>query len=615
MTERMSSSELVQTALAERTRRGVRRVLGYRRPSLTLPEIQRLSRHLASLGEERRPLRVGILRTYTTELLRPHWALESALAGMDLDLYEAPLGSLLQEGQSGSALLRHEPEATFLLMQWADLDPRFSALGEPSAGEHDELAAAAERRLAAIVEPLRAALPGLLVVALISRPGSPEPESSLTPSIRAKIADAVRGLPAAHFFDVDEKLGSPSGSAYDLRLWETARFPFSVAGAQSLVEGLFTLAFLAKGPLVKCVVVDADNTLWGGVVGEDGPEGLSLGPDRAGAPYVEFQRRLLKLRERGILLALCSRNNWSDVRQILEAHPHQVLRQEHFAALRVNWEPKPENLRSIAAELNLGLESLLFVDDSPQECLFAEQSLPELTVIRLPESPTEIPLCLEGVPGLERLSLTEEDSVRARYYTEDRQRRRLEVESATVNEYLAALRMVMTVGMDDPSAVARIAQLTQRTNQFNVTTRRYTEAEIHRWVRDPEWLVAHFSLADVFGDAGVVGAALVRGLSASDPEFDTFLLSCRVIGRGAETAFLEALLDWLRGRGAERALGHFVPSAKNALVADFWTRQGFRERSPGLYERDLAALDPVKALPPISVIMVDHTCSPARQKE
>jgi len=577
----------------------VQKALGFRRPILSLPEIQRVSAHLATFREERRALRIAILRTYTTELLRPYWSLESLLSGIDLDLYEAPLGSLLQEGQSGSALLKHEPEATFLFLKWPDLDPRFlSSLAGLSASDRHDLAAAAERRLLSILRPLREALPGLLVVTLLPLFGGPapglgestmpEPEAKFAAELRTRLTMALRSSIAVYLFDLDQTLADTGReNFFDDRLWQVAQFPFSVRGAQAVVRGLFTRAWLLKGPLTKCIVLDADNTIWGGIVGEDGPDGIALGPVPPGDAYVGFQRRLLELRNRGILLALCSRNNWSDVKEVLARHPHQLLREEHFASLRVNWDPKVESLRSIAEELRLGLENLLFVDDSPQECLLAEQQLPELAVVRVPESPSEVPYCLDGLPGLERLSLTPEDADRSRYYADDHQRRRLEVQSSTVEEYLAALQMVMTIGLDDSGAVARIAQLTQKTNQFNLTTRRYTEAEIVRWMRDPDYLVAHFSLADLFGDSGVVGVAILRGVSSPEPEFDSFLLSCRVIGRSAETTFLHALLGVLRGRGAMNVAATYVPTKRNGLVRTFWAQNGFRETRPGAFKYDL----------------------------
>lgn len=399
MTEIGLSPERMSRALEADSFRRVRSALGFPQPLLTLSEVQRLNAHLAAMSEDRPEIRIGVLRTYSTELLKPYWSLEASLAGLRLALYEAPLGSLIQEGQSGSGLRAHRPDATFLFLQRSDLEPGLHAATPGDSLERDQILAALEARLLELVRPLRDALPGLIVVSLLPRnafppgetPGRLVPESGADASFPARFGDALRGIPAVYFVDLDSALAE-SGAVppFDGRLWRVAGFPFSVSGAQKTVRALFRPAWLLKGALTKCVVLDADNTLWGGIVGEDGLEGIALGPPPPGDAYVAFQKRLLALRERGILLALCSRNNSDDVLEVLRRHPFQLLREEHFAAMRVNWEPKVENLRSIARELNLGLENLLFVDDSPQECLLAERQIPELSVIPAPSSPAAL---------------------------------------------------------------------------------------------------------------------------------------------------------------------------------------------------------------------------------
>jgi FkbH-like protein len=271
---------------------------------------------------------------------------------------------------------------------------------------------------------------------------------------------------------------------------------------------------------------------------------------------------------------------------VLQAHPHQLLRERHFSAFRVNWSPKDENLVEIARELNIGLNALLVVDDSPHECLLLRQKFPELLVLQVPEEIPQIPFCLERVAQLQRTSLTPEDRARPRLYAEDETRRRQMAASRTIEEYLTSLHMMMRIGVDDEDVAERIAQLTQRTNQFNLTTRRYTAAEIQRFMRDPDWLVAHFSLADVFGDNGLVGVALLRGLATGDAEFDSFLMSCRVIGRGAEAAFLDRLLEILTRAGVKRVRARYFPTRKNELVRDFWPKEGFQPVGD-VYELDL----------------------------
>jgi HAD superfamily phosphatase (TIGR01681 family) len=343
---------------------------------------------------------------------------------------------------------------------------------------------------------------------------------------------------------------------FDRRWWYTSRFPFTTEAAQELARRVIALAAVMKLPRAKVIALDADNTLWGGIVGEDGINGIGLGPDYPGRAYVQFQERLLDYQQRGFLLALCSKNNLEDVLEVLRRHPHQVLREEHLAAMRVNWEPKSANLPSLADELNLGLESFVFIDDSDHECLMVRQSWPMVEVVQVPARAVDIPTCLDSV---------------------------------------ARLDMRMAVGVDDAGQVARIAQLTQKTNQFNLTTRRYTEAEVRAFVDSPEWLVAHFSLTDVFGDSGLVGVALSHVSAPDTAELDTLLMSCRVIGRQAETAFLESVLSLLRQRGVRTVLADYVPTAKNKLVEGFLPAHAFTRREDGRFTRDLTAPPPASA--------------------
>lgn len=595
-----SKVDKIEQALQASTRMELAEALRPRQPNLSLPDINRLSMRLQSFNEPRQPLKLAILRTYTTELLRPYWTFEALVQGFALDLYEAPYGNLLQESQASSGLLMHQPDVTYLFLQWEDLAPHLNQpLMALSVADRYKVAEDALNHLHTLLSSFRKAVLGSLVITFLPRLFGPElgsydtmaaeSEAMFRHSLKTRLAAYLRtSLPAVYFDDLDiltEEIGRLH--MFDFRLWYTSRFPFSVAGAQAVVRRLMCYPILLNKPKAKCIAVDGDNTLWGGIVGEDGPTGIALGQDYPGLAYVAFQRRLLEFQQRGLLLALCSKNNPEDVLEILSQHPHQVLREKHFAALRSNWLPKPDNLRAIAQELNLGLESFVFVDDSPQERLFVQQQLPQVFVVKVPERVTELPFCLDDLPQLEILSLTEEDKHRTKMYARERKRQQLSKHCQNINEYLASLQMVMTIGLNDPRHITRIAQLTQKTNQFNLTTRRYTEAEVQRFIRDPDWLVAYFSLSDIFGDSGIVGAALVRGLTSSLAEVDSFLMSCRVIGRQAESAFLHCVIKTLAEQAVARVKASYIPTPKNKLVKDFWSQHGFRAIGLNVYEIDL----------------------------
>ena len=336
--------------------------------------------------------------------------------------------------------------------------------------------------------------------------------------------------------------------------------------------------------------------MWGGIVGEDGPDGITLGHDYPGNAYTAFQRRLLDFQQRGFILALCSKNNLADVEQVLKDHPHQVLKPEHFAAIRVNWEPKTVNLVALAEELNLGLDSFVFVDDSDYECALVRRELPEVEVIQTPARPIEVPSCLDHVSRLELLSLTVEDLKKTEMYAQERVRRQLRQNaerSGGLEDYLASLEMVMTVGIDDPAPLKRLSQLTQKTNQFNLTTRRYDELHMRHLIDSSNWMVGYFSLKDVFGDSGIVGLALFEVLEPAAAELETFLMSCRVIGRKAESAFLNVLLKRLAAAGVREVLADYLPTPKNALATSFLPDHGFVVGDDGRFRRELVVSPPL----------------------
>lgn len=616
----------VDAALAAESSAALRAALGRPRPDLTLPQIARLTARLRSFDEQRRPLRVGVLRTYATELLVPHWSFEAMLAGLDLALYEGPYGTVVQEGSPESGLARHAPDVTFVFLRAEDLDPAFveplSLLGE---SERSALAGSAAGRAAGMLAPVREAVSGTIVVTLLPPAGAPElgnydamaadSEAAVRFELKRALAARLRDELADVLFHDLDPLAADVGRArfFDARLWHSSRFPFSALGAQALVRDLMRYALRLTSAPAKCVVLDADNTLWGGIVGEDGPAGIALGPDYPGSCFVAFQQRLLRLRQRGLLLAMCSKNNEADVLEVLRSHPHQVLREEHFAALRVDWEPKPANLERLARDLNLGVDSFVFVDDSPHECHAVRSSLPAVTVVQAPADPLALPTCLDDEPRLEIVALTSEDRDRARMYGEERQRQELAAGAGSVEEYLASLDMEMTVRVNDGAHLARVAQLTQKTNQFNLTTRRHGEGEVAAFMEGPDSFVMSFSLRDVFGDSGLVGVAIVTRADERTAEIETFLMSCRVIGRRAEQAFLRTVLDACAERGFEALRASYLPTPKNAQVERFWPENGFVEIGEGRYEMTLGGPDDPAPAPPIRV-RVEAGRAPSRSQ-
>ncbi len=572
---------------------------------LALPQAERLRAHALALAPAPRALRLALVHTYTSDLLEPWLAFQAALEGFELQAHHAPYGLALQEAAPGSALVSHESDLTLFMLRREDLHPELS---RPIAGLDPErlslLRDESLARLREIVSAFRAQPIGQMIVTLLPAllPASlgqydaqaEASESAWWQALKSALAAWLqRDCPATTFLDLDDVLAQVGRQAFfDRRYWYSASYPFSAAAAAEFARRVVAVGTLLKTPRAKVLVLDADNTLWGGVIGEDGIDGIALGPEYPGNAYVDFQRRLLAFQQRGLILAMCSKNNAADVDQVLREHPHQILRDGHFAARRVNWLTKPDNLRSLAQELNLGLDSFIFVDDSDHECAAVRHALPQVQVVQVPQRAVDVPACLDFVARLEVLALTAEDLAKTELYAQERLRRELSDDigrtGGGAGDYLGRLQMKMRVGVDPLAHLARLAQLTQKTNQFNLTTRRYDEQQMRRFIEAPETLVLDFSLADVFGDSGIVGLAVWRRVGAKRAELDTLLMSCRVIGRRAESAFLAAGLRLLADEGVAEVIADYLPTAKNDLVREFLPQHGFAPDGGGRWVRGLA---------------------------
>jgi FkbH-like protein len=365
---------------------------------------------------------------------------------------------------------------------------------------------------------------------------------------------------------------------FDARLWYLARCRLSREAMKSLAQSTVSLLRAWKGQTRKCVVLDLDNTLWGGIVGEDGLEGIALGEEGIGLAFAEFQDELLNLTRKGILLAICSKNNEEDALAVIRRHPSMRLKEDDFAARRVNWQDKAANMRDLAAELNLGLDSFIFIDDNPAERALVRSELPEILVPEWPQDPALYRAALLDLAAVHmmKVSITGEDRARTSMYRAEGERRRLlESSGGNLESYYRSLQMTARIGFADSFTIPRIAQLTQKTNQFNLTTRRYSEADIRLLSEAPDALVLWLGLSDRFADNGIVGVMILRQLPAGEWSIDTLLLSCRVIGRTVENAFVGFACKILTDRAVERLTGDYRPTPKNAVAADLYRSLGF----------------------------------------
>ena len=321
----------------------------------------------------------------------------------------------------------------------------------------------------------------------------------------------------------------------------------------------------------KCLVLDLDNTLWGGVLGEDGIDGIKIGGDYPGKAFLYFQEALLELSKYGVILTICSKNNEQDVLEAWEKNPYIVLKKEHFSAYRINWRDKATNIKELAEELNLGLDSFVFIDDNPTERELVKQMLPMVAVPDFPAQPYDFLLFFKSLveDNFKVYAITDEDRKKTEQYKANALRSESQKQFADFETFLRNLDIHLTIEAANEFNIQRIAQMTQKTNQFNLTTRRYTDADIKAMLAE-QWKVYCVSVADRFGDSGITGCIFVNG-----NEIDSFLLSCRVLGKGIETAFMKRILEVLKAEGVEIIKAKYIPTAKNAQVKSFYENCGF----------------------------------------
>ena len=370
-----------------------------------------------------------------------------------------------------------------------------------------------------------------------------------------------------------------SGRATDWRQYFATKALYSLEYYKAYAAALLPMFLSATGRGKKVLVLDCDNTLWGGILGEDGPRGIQLGADSVkGKIFEEVQAIILGMQKNGVLLALCSKNNLADVEEILEEHPGMVLKNIDFVAKKVNWSDKAGNLVEISKELNLGLDSFVFVDDSLFELGLIENLLPTVKCVQVPVQLSEYPNLLRQLSReFGSGQQTSEDIRKTELYLDEAKRSESKKQFSSTEEYLAFLQLKLKIHWNSAIPIARFAQLSQKTNQFNLTTKRYTESDIRRMLTDPLYSLAAFSVCDSYGDYGVTGMAIVRhdAVHMDEAEIDSLLMSCRVIGRNIEKAFFDQIVLKLRAEGVVKLRASYMPTLKNAQVEMLYDTLGF----------------------------------------
>ncbi|MFJ2239303.1 SDR family NAD(P)-dependent oxidoreductase [Streptomyces sp. NPDC087859] len=504
-------------------------------------------------GEEEPQERTGrlvVAATFTTDPL--HEGLRSWTARLDLGLEPmfADYGQVFQQLlDPASDMGRNRVGCNLILLRVEDW------LGSKAADTVDEFARAAAGLCA------RSAVPLLVLLC----PDAPQSDAAATDPLRTRLVEALAPVAGAHLLDVEEWRGDGPALAglHDAGRLRMAHIPYTAAGYAALATAAARVTRAALVPAAKVLVLDCDNTLWRGVLAEDGPHGVTVEPG-----HRRLHEWALQLRSRGVLLCLASKNEARDVAEVLRLREDMPLGEEHLTARRVDWEPKPANLVSLARELDLGLESFVVIDDNPVEIAALRAACPQLLALTCPADPTDLPAFLDRVWAFDRLQVTAEDRTRASFYETAGQRRELRASSATFTDFIRDLDLRIEVREPAGDALTRVAQLTQRTNQFNIAPVRRQVSELRALLADdPSLRCRTVKVADRFGDYGVVGAALLR-TAGEVAVLETFLMSCRVLGKGVEHAFLARLAEEVRDECAVVRITH-RPTERNAPARRF----------------------------------------------
>lgn len=366
--------------------------------------------------------------------------------------------------------------------------------------------------------------------------------------------------------------------AIDFRFYNSSKAPYTLLFYKSYLPGLEHIILRNTGRLKKAIIFDCDNTLWKGIIGEDGMEGIDMAPSSAqGKYYQRVQQIAVYLSKRGVIVGLCSKNNEEDVLEVLRTHPDAFIKEEHIVLHKINWQDKASNLRAMATDLNIGLDSFVFVDDSNFEINLIKDSVPEILTIQVPTAISEYPdILLANIYKYFNLNLTADDAKKTEMYKQQFQRENAKNAFASIDDYLASLQIELKILKDDTSYIPRIAQLTQKTNQFNLTTIRYTEGQIEQFMKSDKAEVFAMFVKDKFGDSGLTGVCIVKQ-DESNPTnvvIDSLLMSCRILGRKIEFVYVNTIIEHLAMSGYKSLSAQYIPTKKNAQVENFYDQVG-----------------------------------------
>ena len=570
---------------------GFRALAGY---ALDDTQLGRLGRAIAKAVQDGRPsaplqpFRLGVLGNATLDLLVPALVASAARHGLALECVVAEYGQTTQEALDPAGRINTaRADAVLLCIDHRGLPLRLVP-GDARQEQADIAAALAH------LDAVRGGIHAHAGAPCIVQTLAPPPESLFgsfdrrVPGTQRRVIDGLNRALVDGLAGSDDLLLDVAGLAetvglgawHSPALWNLAKLGFDNACLPLYTDHVARLLAALRGRSRKCLILDLDNTVWGGVIGDDGLEGIRVAQgDATGEAHLAVQQLALSLRRRGIVLAVSSKNTDEVARRPFREHPEMLLREEHLSVFQANWNDKATNIRAIADALSLGLDAMVFLDDNPVERDLVRRMLPEVAVPELPDDPAWFARTLAAAGYFEAVAFSDEDRMRAEMYQSNARRVALQRQAGDVDAYLASLSMEIGFAPFDRTGRARISQLINKSNQFNLTTRRYSEAEVALAEDDPAVFTLQVRLTDAFGDNGMISVVICRpGAGAGATRswvIDTWLMSCRVLGRRVEHMVLRQILHHAREAGVETLVGVYRPSAKNALVRDHYRELGF----------------------------------------
>lgn len=555
-------------------------------PDDDFPDLRRAARLWAGLPRESlglKPLKLAILASSTVDQLAEILAFWLGLEGYEADIWVAPFDTLTATVlDPGSQLYSFAPDIVWLFGTHRDVrleiapgDGQAVAPAVQAAVEaRVRLWAMLQDRLHCVVIDNNADIPSGDALGNFAGQAAWSQRNSLR---RYNLALADAAPAGVAIFDLDH-LSAQCGKRrwVDARYWHHSKnsFDLNLLG-QVGFQGARLIA-ATRGGARKCLVLDLDNTLWGGVIGDDGVEGIKLGQGAAGEAFVDFQRWVKSLQERGVVLAVCSKNALENAQAPFLNHPDMRLSLDDIAVFRANWENKADNIADIARTLNIGLDSLVFVDDNPVERDLVRRYLPMVAVPELPEDPSDYIAAVEAHGYFEMVNFSDEDRERTKLYRTNAVRAEQSNQFADHGDYLRSLEMTAVRGPIDAFHLPRMAQLINKSNQFNLTTRRYSEADLVGMGERPDTRVRRYRLKDRHGDNGLISVVILKAVGDGALDIDLWVMSCRVLARTMEAYIVNDLIDQARALGCDHLTGTYLPTAKNGLVADLYERLGFQ---------------------------------------